>query len=203
MHLKFGFGLGTEQRILTLYWNYCPQPPAPLFILFQAVDFYSSLSGRHPFCSWERYALLTIYKTPWSSSPLGFLLYLPVITVIMFSWLLAVKYCYLTSNNSRFIPTDTNKLRSVSYMAASPTVSPGLQRRAPTKLLSFSSVHYWWPWWTVCPLDLPEKQSALLDLLTSHNTSMLACPHPSVSLFLSLPSSRTQAFALKLGHHFL
>lgn len=182
MHLKFGFGLGTEQRILTLYWNYCPQPPAPLFILFQAVDFYSSLSGRHPFCSWERYALLTIYKTPWSSSPLGFLLYLPVITVIMFSWLLAVKYCYLTSNNSRFIPTDTNKLRSVSYMAASPTISPGLLRRAPTKLLSFSSVHYWWPWWTVCPLDLPEKECSARS---SHLTQYIHAGMPtSLSLFI-------------------
>ena len=30
--LKIGSGLGTEQDIVTFYWDHCPQPPAPPFL---------------------------------------------------------------------------------------------------------------------------------------------------------------------------
>lgn len=38
-HLKSGWGLGIEHRIVVLCWSNCLQPPTPPFFLFLAVDF--------------------------------------------------------------------------------------------------------------------------------------------------------------------
>ena len=38
-HLQSGWGLGIEHGIVVLCWSNCPQPPAPPFFLFLAVDF--------------------------------------------------------------------------------------------------------------------------------------------------------------------
>lgn len=63
-------------------------------------------------------------------------------------------------------------------------------------LLPLSSGHYWWPCWMACSLDLPEKLNSLLNHLTSHYISLLACQQSLSLLGLPLLSSRaTQASA--------